>query len=162
MNACAIANGTFFRREGTAISLEKNKEDKRYYQPNIDISNPLSSYKDSLLSSLMSLTMGDNLSTTKDEFISIKSLLCASSFIDIMPTTIPIPDIMIHPDGEVAFEWQYDRNLVFTIAFAENSCINYAGLFREDKVYGTERFLDSIPESISFALKRLFQLAQTV
>jgi len=90
--------------------------------------------------------------------ISIDSCREAIRFVRSLPTMIPLPEIAVDPDGEVALEWYEGPRKVFTVSIGSRNEITYAGLFGFNKVNGTECFYDEIPKAILDNLDRLFSL----
>ena len=82
--------------------------------------------------------------------------LQAERFFSALPTTTPVPDVSVDPDGEVALSWNLDPDWVFSVSVGKTGRLSYAGLFGTSKAYGTEWFLDEIPEAVLDGLERLF------
>ena len=80
----------------------------------------------------------------------------ASRFIQILPTTIPEPEVSVDPDGEMSFEWYLTPRKVFSVSIGARNEITYAGLYGINKSYGREYFGDEIPKAILDNLDRLF------
>jgi hypothetical protein len=90
------------------------------------------------------------------EPVSKAILAQALAFLDILPSTSPSPDVSAHPDGEVAFEWYFGRGRVLSVSVNEAGRLSYAALFGYSSQHGTEFLLDSLPEAIALALRRLY------
>jgi hypothetical protein len=83
----------------------------------------------------------------------------AHHLIDLLPETIPRPEVVPSPIGEIAFEWDRGVNYLFSIR-THGGLLVYAGLFGSDrKQYGQEPFGDEIPRSISTILAKYFSEA---
>lgn len=82
----------------------------------------------------------------------------ARIFIESLPFTssIPMPDIIPEPGGEIALEWSKGSRQVFVASVAGKNEIVYAGLFGINKTHGAEYFGDSLPAIIINNLKRLY------
>jgi hypothetical protein len=80
----------------------------------------------------------------------------AFNFALSLPPKVPIPEIYVDPDGEVAFEWYEDKRKVFSISFGSKNKISYAGTYGSNKTYGVEYFCDDIPDVILRNIKRLY------
>lgn len=72
---------------------------------------------------------------------------------------IPEPEIMAHPDGELAFEWYRGRRWVFTVAVGRDGTLNYAGAFGVDVSKGREKLRDSLPATILEGIRRVVSRA---
>jgi hypothetical protein len=89
------------------------------------------------------------------EPVSKATLAQALAFLDILPSTSPSPGMSAHPDGELAFEWYFGRGRVLSVSVNETGRLSYAALFGYSSQHGTEFLLDSLPEAIALALRRL-------
>lgn len=89
--------------------------------------------------------------------IDARAYLQAERFLSALPTTTPVPDVSVDPDGEIAVSWNLDSNWVFSVSIGPTGRLSYAGLFGTSKAYGTEWFLNEIPEAILDSLARLFR-----
>lgn len=89
--------------------------------------------------------------------ISIDAYSEAARLVKMLPSSVPLPDIMPEPSGEIALEWYKGKKFVFVISLSGNNIISYAGLFGENsKTYGTENFGGSLPKSILESIHRIF------
>jgi hypothetical protein len=89
--------------------------------------------------------------------ISREAYLEAINFLEMLPFSLPIPDILPEPDGGIGLEWYKKGNYVFIASVSGNNTINYAGLFGEsNEIHGKEYFGDSIPNVIIESIQRLF------
>ncbi len=77
-------------------------------------------------------------------------------FLDMLPDTIPAPEVAVEPDGMVAFEWHEEPRWVFSVSFETNGELVYAGLFGNSKTHGTENFGQAIPQSILDCIRRVY------
>lgn len=78
------------------------------------------------------------------------------AFLLALPTTLPLPEVSVDPDGEMSFSWQKGPRLVLSISISKDGVLNYAGLFGRNKTHGTEHFIEAIPKTITDNLERLF------
>jgi len=88
--------------------------------------------------------------------VDAKSLLNAMWFAHLLPMTVPIPEIYVDPDGEIAFEWWLSPRRIFSVTVRRNNELAYAGLFGVNKVYGVEHIDDELPETILDEIYRVF------
>ena len=80
----------------------------------------------------------------------------AERFLRALPTTTPVPDVSVDPDGEVAISWNEGSDWVFSVSIGPTGKLSYAGLFGTGKAYGTEWFSNEIPVAVLDNLTRLF------
>jgi hypothetical protein len=79
----------------------------------------------------------------------------ARSFLDLLPTTAPVPDVGVVPDGGISFEWHTAPRWTFSVVVRPTLQITYAGLFGVNNTHGTELFFnDEIPKGILEKLLR--------
>jgi hypothetical protein len=90
------------------------------------------------------------------EPVAPESYNTAEAFLAALPPRLPLPEITVHPDGEIAFEWHLGKRRVLTVSCSSNGSLAFAGLFGADTVYGRELFSDAVPDAIAHCLARLF------
>ena len=84
------------------------------------------------------------------------SLTEAIRFIDMLPTTIPLPEVSTDPDGEISFEWYNKPTWIFSISFSSSKELIYAGKFGQNKIHGVEYFGNEIPKRFVTNLFRVY------
>ena len=77
-------------------------------------------------------------------------------FLDMLPSTVPAPEVTVEPDGMVAFEWYEESRWVFSVSFETNGAMVYAGLFGKSKTHGTEYFGEEVPQTILDNIRRVY------
>ncbi len=90
--------------------------------------------------------------------VSAGTQLYAWAFLLALPLNVPVPEIQIDPDGEVAFEWFRAPRLVLSVSIGMRGILSYAGLFGRNKVTGAETFTGLMPKAL---LENLGRLATT-
>ncbi len=68
--------------------------------------------------------------------------------IESLPLGFPRPSISAHPDGQLTLEWYRSPTQTLSISIDPAGFIHYAGLFGEEKHFGTVPILDGIPAGI--------------
>ncbi|MDF0665507.1 MAG: hypothetical protein P0119_05440 [Nitrospira sp.] len=92
------------------------------------------------------------------EIAPISELTCKETidFLRKLPSTLPIPEVIIEPNGDLALEWFVSNYCSFLVGFSGKGVITYAGLFgRGQKTYGTEFISEAIPSSIVENIRRV-------
>jgi len=80
----------------------------------------------------------------------------ACRFLEALPSTIPSPDIIPEPDGEIAFDWHKNRDWSVVVSVGSTDILSYAGLLGKDnKTYGTQVFAISIPKMVIGAIREV-------
>ncbi|MEW5816559.1 MAG: hypothetical protein AB1798_14345 [Spirochaetota bacterium] len=88
--------------------------------------------------------------------VSKDSIYEALDFIQLLPSSFPMPQILAEPSGEIGLEWYKDKKLIFAISFNGKNMITFAGIFGSNKIHGEEYFGDSIPSIVIENLRRLY------
>lgn len=81
----------------------------------------------------------------------------AISFLNKLPSSVPMPEIIAEPDGYIGLEWYMSKWKLFVISFSGKGVISYSGLFGQNsKSHGTEPITESIsPFILSNILRAL-------
>ncbi|MDH3975578.1 MAG: hypothetical protein OEV42_14970 [Deltaproteobacteria bacterium] len=88
--------------------------------------------------------------------INVNSLIEAKRFTDTLPTTLPLPEVSVDPDGDISFEWYVRPRRVFSVSIGSDCLLSYAGIIGLNKVHGEEFFGDEIPKTITDNIQRIF------
>jgi len=80
----------------------------------------------------------------------------AKKIINLLPSSIQMPDIVAEPTGEIGFEWRRGRGQIFVFSVGGKHRINYAGIFGGNKIHGSEYFEETLPMAIIEHLRRLY------
>lgn len=78
----------------------------------------------------------------------------AKRFMELLPTSIPMPEISAVPNGDIALEWLGSKRYMFSISLSGQDKITYAGIFGGNEIHGTEFLGDSIPRIIIESILR--------
>lgn len=92
------------------------------------------------------------------EVAPISELTCRETidFLRKLPSTLPIPEVIVEPNGDLALEWFVSNYCSFLVGFSGRGIITYAGLFgRGQKTYGTELISEAIPSSVVENIRRV-------
>ena len=83
------------------------------------------------------------------------SYIHALSFLRALPSTVPLPEVAVDPDGEIEFEWFRGPRSLFTVSLGRTGALSYAGLFGRNKTHGVEQLVEGLPEAVVQNLRRL-------
>lgn len=87
--------------------------------------------------------------------VSIRAFFEALKLLELLPSSLPLPDILAEPSGEIGFEWYKNSKYTFVISIAGDNLLTYAGIFGEyNKIHGTEFFGDRLPIIIIKLIQR--------
>lgn len=91
------------------------------------------------------------------EPVSREAYVEARKLLGMIGPSFPMPEVFVEPDGEIAFEWYKERDLLFVISVGGNNIITYAGLFgKKNKTHGTETFTEKLPGFVVQSIHRVF------
>jgi len=79
---------------------------------------------------------------------SIEILLQAWALLGTLPVDLPVPDVSIHPDGEVALEWLGANRSILTAAVGDDGWIKWAAIIGGERLYGRVPYADSLPSRL--------------
>lgn len=79
----------------------------------------------------------------------------ARQFLASLPSTAPMPEVLVDRDGEFSFDWDYGPRRVFSVSVGRDGTLNYAGLFGHSIVHGVEHLSEGLPRAISDNLQRV-------
>ncbi|MGB7218158.1 MAG: hypothetical protein WBD07_05070 [Vicinamibacterales bacterium] len=77
-----------------------------------------------------------------------RAYLAALRFLQALPTTTPVPDVSVDPDGEVDVLWYISPTRTLSVSIGPAGRLTYAALFGDTRSYGTEWFVNEIPQAI--------------
>jgi hypothetical protein len=76
---------------------------------------------------------------------------------EVVSVAREIPDVSIHPDGEVALEWYRDPRRVFSVSVGLHGELTYAGTYSGSKVHGVEAHVgEGLPREIYEGIRRVY------
>ena len=88
----------------------------------------------------------------------LSSYQLARRFLASLPTTLPVPEVAIDPDGDIGFDWYLDSKHLYTVSIGANGRLAYAGVFGSGaRTHGTEVFDDNVPEVVIQNISRVFR-----
>lgn len=88
--------------------------------------------------------------------VSFAAAYIAQSFIKLLPTTFPAPEVSIDPDGEVSLDWIRSKDRMLSVSISGDGRITYAGRFGLARQSGSEIFVDEFPTNLLSCLRRLY------
>lgn len=80
----------------------------------------------------------------------------AEKVLQLMPSSIHMPEITAEPTGGIGLEWYRDKSQVFVISIDGKHRIAYAGIFGTNRIHGTEHLEETLPLVIIEHLRRLY------
>lgn len=77
-----------------------------------------------------------------------ESLAFAKRVAQMLPVSLPEPEIAVDPDGEVSFDWECGKRQRLSFSVGPMGTFRYAGIVGGSEAYGTEPWRERIPEAI--------------
>lgn len=78
----------------------------------------------------------------------------AIQFLDCLPSAVPLPEIAVDADGDIALEWDRGPRRIFSVRISKDGTIHYAGLFGYATLHGSEQLSEVVPSAISGGIGR--------
>lgn len=76
-------------------------------------------------------------------------------FLELLPLGFSAPSIGAEPDGHLTLEWHRATRRTLSVSVSPDGDLHYAALIGPNRVYGTEAFVDEIPDSIIALVRRI-------
>lgn len=76
------------------------------------------------------------------------TLYYAFRFAQLLPTSTPLPDVVVDDDGEVAFDWGTSARSTFTVSVGRGGLLRFAGLFNGRTRFGADQLTSTIPAEL--------------
>ena len=80
----------------------------------------------------------------------------AKKIIDLLPSSIQMPEIVPEPTGEIGFEWRRGQGRIFIISVNGSHRISYAGIFDGNESHGSEYYEETLPSVVIEHVRRLY------
>jgi hypothetical protein len=81
--------------------------------------------------------------------VDLETAHAALMFAQILPRSLPVPEIAADPDGEVSFDWLGPAGKMFSVSVSKDGRIAYAGRFGEkSKIHGIEQLSEILPAEV--------------
>ncbi len=113
-------------------------------------------------------SLGDELATIGEECrqpnwdgfqalpVTQDALRNAYLFLELLPLGFPAPSIGAEPDGHLTLEWHRAAQRTLSVSVSPDGDLHYAALVGPNRVYGTEAFVDEIPDTIIALIRRIY------
>ncbi len=90
------------------------------------------------------------------EALSIGAFTDAKRFIELLPSNLPMPEIVPEPTGRIGLEWYLSKGNSLTVSLDGSGEISYAGILNiYDSIYGTWKFSGKLPPIFLDIIRRL-------
>ena len=79
----------------------------------------------------------------------------ACIFASAIPPHLPVPEISVDYDGDIAFEWSTAPRKVFSVSIRRDGVLTYAGLNGADEEHGTSEIFSGMPARMIESIVRV-------
>lgn len=76
-----------------------------------------------------------------------------------LPTSWPIPEIVVESDGDIAFDWDFGRRRVMSVAVAPDGRAGFSALIDHEPAFGKVLLTGSVPGIVDFLMTRILKPA---
>lgn len=94
----------------------------------------------------------------ESEMVLPQAILSSARFIEVLPFDVPLPEVSVEPDGEIAFDWQGAVDRIFSVSLGENQKMSYSGVFGDEDLYGSAFFVESLPRNVLRAIQKVYDV----
>jgi hypothetical protein len=78
-----------------------------------------------------------------------ETIRAAIRFAGCLPRLAPLPEVSVHPDGEISFDWLSPHGQMFSVSVNKQNRLAYAGWFGEkSRTHGIEELAENCPQEI--------------
>ena len=81
------------------------------------------------------------------------------SFIESLPTELPLPMVVVESEEEIGLDWDEDPQRIVSLTVDNSDRVGFSALFGRDPVYGTVECIAGLPETLLYVLARLYPSA---
>lgn len=85
------------------------------------------------------------------------SVQYAQVFAASLPPSLPDPDVLIEPDGDVSFGWSTTPHRVVEVVVGSRGNLSFAALLESTRIYGTSPFIYGIPSEVTRKIQQVFE-----
>lgn len=79
----------------------------------------------------------------------------AVRLLDDLPLDMPLPEVGVDADGDVAFEWDEGPRRIFSLRVSRDGTLHYAGLVGHSTFHGSEALRQGLPRMVSMGIDRV-------
>jgi hypothetical protein len=82
-------------------------------------------------------------------------LFGALRFAQSFPPVWPAPEVLVEPDGEIAFDWDFASRRVLTVNIRPDGYASFSALIGYEPTFGTVMLTGGVPDMIGFLMSRI-------
>ena len=73
-----------------------------------------------------------------------------------LPSSCPMPDILVEDDGDIALDWDEGARRLLTVSIGDSPMLRYAALIGAEPTHGRVAYAGAMPATLSFLLRRIY------
>lgn len=73
------------------------------------------------------------------------------------PTEWPTPDVVVEPDGDIAFDWNLAPRRVLTVAVGTDGRAGFSALIGHEPVFGKVLLTGGVPKDVAYLMGKLLE-----
>lgn len=95
-------------------------------------------------------------------FASPESIGRTIDLLNLLPSTVPLPDVVVESESEIGLDWDEGVRRVVSLTVRDNPMVGFSALLGAEPLYGHTPFAGEVPRTIQFLLRRLYQPTRNV
>jgi hypothetical protein len=100
---------------------------------------------------LMALEKG----AQNDTLVSDEVFDRAVSFLWSLPAHVPVADVVVEDDGEIALDWELGPRRLLTVSIGEGPMLRYAAMVGAEVAHGRVAYAGGMPKTLWFLLQKV-------
>jgi hypothetical protein len=77
-------------------------------------------------------------------------------FLSALPTTIPLPDLVVEGENQIGLDWDCGARRVLAVTVDDTPYLGFAALIGHEPVYGKTPFAGEFPQTLAYLVSRLY------
>lgn len=82
----------------------------------------------------------------------------ARQFAELLPPNVQPPELSVHDDGDIAFDWDSTSRQVFSVRVTKDGTLYFAGLFGNDTIHGSDCLRGALPPPSTSRRRRSWRI----
>jgi hypothetical protein len=95
-------------------------------------------------------------SSSDGTFASPEAIGRTIELLNLLPSTVPLPDVVVESDSEIGLDWDEGARRVVSLTVRDNPMVGFSALLGAEPLYGRTPFAGEVPRTIQFLLRRLY------
>jgi len=95
-------------------------------------------------------------SSVEGVFVSVETFGRMFDLLAVLPTAMPLPEIVIESENEIGLDWQAGDRRLLTVSVDDTPYIGFAALFGHEPLHGRMPFAGDVPGTLAYLFGRLY------